>query len=69
MSSVLESIKKQASLLNKRIVLPEGEDSRVVVAAGEAQAQGLAQVVVLPARLKCCQKYQGRCLYHFACKG
>ena len=47
MSSVLESIKKQASLLNKRIVLPEGEDSRVVVAAGEAQAQGLAQVVVL----------------------
>lgn len=47
MSNVLENIKKQASLVNKRIVLPEGEDSRVVVAAGQAQAEKLAQVVLL----------------------
>ena len=47
MSKVLENIKKQASALNKCIVLPEGEDSRVVVAAAQAVKENLARVVVL----------------------
>ena len=37
MSNILENIKSQAKALNKCIVLPEGEDSRVVVAASETQ--------------------------------
>jgi len=47
MSKVLENIKKQASLLGKNVVLPEGEDSRVVKAAAEAVKEGLAKVTVL----------------------
>ena len=47
MSKVLENIKKQASLLNKHIVLPEGEDSRVVIAASEAAKEGIAKITVL----------------------
>ncbi len=47
MSQVLENIKKQASLLNKNIVLPEGEDSRVVKAAALAAEEGLATVTLL----------------------
>lgn len=47
MSNVLENIKNQAKSLNKCIILPEGEDSRVVVAAVEAVKEGLARVVVL----------------------
>ncbi len=47
MSKVLENIKKQASALNKCIVLPEGEDSRVVIAAAQAVKENLARVVVL----------------------
>lgn len=47
MSKILENIKAQAKLLNKRIVLPEGEDSRVVVAASETVKEGFARVVVL----------------------
>ncbi len=45
--SVLENIKKQASLLNKNIVLPEGEDSRVVLAASLAVKEGIAKVTLL----------------------
>ena len=47
MSKVLENIKKQASLLGKHIVLPEGEDARVVKAAAEAVKEGIAKVTVL----------------------
>ena len=47
MSNVLENIKSKASALNKCIVLPEGEDSRVVVAAAQAVKENLAKVVVL----------------------
>ena len=47
MSKILENIKAQAKLLNKRIVLPEGEDSRVVVAAAQTVKEGFAKVVVL----------------------
>ncbi|MBQ4097806.1 MAG: phosphate acetyltransferase [Clostridia bacterium] len=47
MSQVLENIKKEASLLGKNIVLPEGEDSRVVKAAELAANEGLAKVTLL----------------------
>ena len=47
MSNVLENIKNEARKLNKRIVLPEGEDNRVVVAAAEAVKEGIAQIVLL----------------------
>ncbi|MBE5733844.1 MAG: phosphate acetyltransferase [Clostridiales bacterium] len=47
MSKILENIKNEASKLNKRIVLPEGEDSRVVIAASQAVKENLAKVVVL----------------------
>ena len=47
MSQVLENIKKNAAALNKCIVLPEGEDSRVVVAASEVVKEKLARIVLL----------------------
>ena len=47
MSKILEKIKKQASLLSKTIVLPEGEDSRVVKAASIVVAEKTAKVVLL----------------------
>lgn len=47
MSQVLENIKKRASEKNKNIVLPEGEDSRVVIAAAQAVKENLARVTLL----------------------
>ena len=47
MSQVLENIKKQASIANKNIVLPEGEDSRVVKAAAQSVKEGLARITLL----------------------
>lgn len=47
MSKVLDNIKKQASLLGKCIVLPEGEDARVVKAAAEASKEKIAKVILL----------------------
>ncbi len=47
MSGVLENIKKRASAMNKTVVLPEGEDKRVVEAASLAVKEGLAKVVLL----------------------
>ena len=44
---VLENIVKQASALQKNIVLPEGEDSRVVVAASQAVKEGIALITLL----------------------
>ena len=45
--SILEYIKKQASALNKCVVLPEGEDKRVVTAAAETVKEGVARVILL----------------------
>lgn len=52
--SILENIKKEASKLKKNIVLPEGEDKRVVLAAATAANEGLAQITLLgdPAAIK-----------------
>ncbi len=47
MSKVMETIKSRAALLGKHIVLPEGEDKRVVAAAASAAAEGIAKVTVL----------------------
>ncbi|MBP5466689.1 MAG: phosphate acetyltransferase [Clostridia bacterium] len=47
MSKVLERIEKEASLLGKHIVLPEGEDKRVVKAAVSAVKDGIAKITLL----------------------
>ena len=47
MSNVLENIKKKAAELNKCIVLPEGEDKRVVLAAPQVVKEKLAKIVLL----------------------
>ena len=47
MSNVLETIKQNAKAKNKNIVLPEGEDSRVVLAASLAVKEGISKVTLL----------------------
>ena len=44
---IVEKIKKNASLLQKKIVLCEGEDKRVVEAAGDCVKEGIAKIVLL----------------------
>lgn len=46
-SPVMREIKKKAAALNKTIVLCEGEDARVVKAAADATAQGIAKIILL----------------------
>lgn len=45
--TIVETIKKKAAALNKKIVLCEGEDSRVVEAAADCVKEGIAQIVLL----------------------
>lgn len=45
--TVVEEIKKKAASLNRRIVLCEGEDKRVVEAASICAEEGIAQIVLL----------------------
>ena len=47
MSQLIDNLVKNASLLNKRIVLTEGEDERVVKAAADITARKIARVVLL----------------------
>ena len=47
MKDILSEIKQKAKLLNKTIVLPEGEDKRVVKAAQIAADEDLAKIVLL----------------------
>ncbi len=47
MKNILNEIKVKASALNKTIVLPEGEDKRVVLAACETVKQSIAKIVLL----------------------
>ena len=47
MKNILAEIKQKASALNKTVVLPEGEDKRVVLAAVETVKQGIAEIVLL----------------------
>jgi len=47
MRDILAEIKEKASKLGKTIVLPEGEDQRVVEAAGKIVKEGISKVVLL----------------------
>ena len=47
MKNVLEEIKIKAKALHKKIVLCEGEDSRVVEAAAMVTKEGIAEIVLL----------------------
>ncbi len=47
MKNVLDEIKIKAKALRKKIVLCEGEDSRVVKAAADATKEGIAEIVLL----------------------
>ncbi len=47
MTTILQSIKQRASALQKRIVLPEGEDARVVKAAVDCVKEGVAKITLL----------------------
>jgi phosphate acetyltransferase len=45
--NILEKLKGRARVLRQRIVLPEGEDSRVLTAAAQIAAQGYANITLL----------------------
>jgi len=45
--SILDQIRQRAALNLQHIVLPEGEDPRTVVAAGDATRQRLARITIL----------------------
>ena len=45
--TIVEKIKMTASMLKKRIVLCEGEDSRVVEAASDCVKEGIAKIILL----------------------
>ncbi len=47
MADILQQIKEQAKKLQKTIVLPEGEDCRVVKACAQTVKEGFAKVVLL----------------------
>ena len=47
MKDILKEIKERASAKNKTIVLPEGEDARVVEAAYKTVAEKVAKVILL----------------------
>ena len=47
MSKIVDNIIERAAKLNKNIVLPEGEDKRVVKAAAEVAAKGFAKITLL----------------------
>ena len=47
MKDILNEIKQKAIALNKTVVLPEGEDSRVVVAASKIAQEKIAKIILL----------------------
>ena len=47
MKNILDEIKEKAKSLQKKIVLCEGEDARVVKAASDATKEGVAKIVLL----------------------
>ncbi|MDD4291687.1 MAG: phosphate acyltransferase, partial [Clostridia bacterium] len=47
MAGLIEVFKKKAKALNKTIVLPEGEEIRIIKAAEQITAEGFAKVVLL----------------------
>ena len=59
MSQLIDNLVKNASLLNKRIVLTEGEDERVVKAAADITARKIARVVLLGDEKEIAEKNPG----------
>ena len=59
MNDLVANIIERAAKLNKRIVLPEGEDVRVVKAASEIAKSGFAKVVLLGNAKEIADKNQG----------
>ena len=47
MSKLIDSIREKATLLQKRIVLPEGEEERIINAAIEATKKGIAKITLI----------------------
>ena len=47
MKNILDEIKTKPKLLNKPVVLCEGEDKRVVKAAADCVKEGVAKIVLL----------------------
>lgn len=47
MSALMEDIKLRAKMLNKTIVLAEGEDIRVITAASKIVREGIASIILL----------------------
>ena len=47
MSALMEDIKLRAKMLNKTIVLAEGEDIRVITAASTIVREGIASIILL----------------------
>ncbi|MBR6737989.1 MAG: phosphate acetyltransferase [Clostridia bacterium] len=47
MKDILKDIKERASLKGKTVVLPEGEDSRVVKAAAQTVSEGVSKIILL----------------------
>lgn len=43
----VQSLRQKAATLNKTIVLPEGDDERMLTAAGQIRDEGFAQIVLL----------------------
>ena len=59
MNELVARIIERAAKLNKTIVLPEGEDQRVVKAASEIAANGFAKIVLLGNENDIAEKNQG----------
>lgn len=53
MKNILDEIKNKAKSLHKKIVLCEGEDKRVIEAAAEITAQGIAEIVLIGNEEEC----------------
>ena len=47
MNDLLKTVREKAKSLKKTIVLAEGEEPRIITAAAEVQAQGIAKVVLI----------------------
>ena len=59
MADILSQIKQRAKAKNKNIVLPEGEDERVVVAAAAVVKDGFARITLLGNKEEIAQKNKG----------
>ncbi len=59
MNDLLDIVREKAKQLKKTIVLAEGEEPRIITAAAKAQAEGVAQIVLLGNPRKIAEKCPG----------